>query len=252
MFHAACGRGWRMNAILIPVKEFRESKKRLAPHFSPAERAALAEALCKDFFSTVAAVRGVDRVFVISKESLALEWARTFGWQTIRESQQVSESSSVDAASCHCAHLRVSSLLRLPIDIPVAEAEDIEAIFDEVDSTPGFVIVPSRDGTGTNALLRNPPNLFPSHFGPNSFALHLAEAQRCGVPARVLRNARIELDVDEQEDLKSVAGLLRRGSATAKWIESRGSLPQPAKVADGKEKVLAASASAKAPESGGR
>jgi 2-phospho-L-lactate/phosphoenolpyruvate guanylyltransferase len=241
-----------MNAILIPVKQFRESKRRMAPHFSPADRAALAEALCKDFFSTVAGVRGVKRVFVISKESLALEWARSFGWETIREAQQVSESTSVDAASCTCAHLGVNSLLRLPIDIPVAEPKDIEAIFHEVDSTPGVVIVPSRDGTGTNALLRNPPNLFPSHFGPNSFALHLAEAERCGVQARVLRNARIELDVDELEELRSVAGLLRRGSATAKWAEALGLLPQPTASADGNEKVLAASASAKAPESAGR
>jgi len=45
MLRAARGGGWRMNAILIPVKEFHESKKRLAPHFSPADRAALAEAL---------------------------------------------------------------------------------------------------------------------------------------------------------------------------------------------------------------
>ncbi|HXZ10784.1 MAG TPA: 2-phospho-L-lactate guanylyltransferase [Candidatus Sulfotelmatobacter sp.] len=241
-----------MNAILIPVKEFHESKKRLAPHFSPADRAALAEALCRDFFSTVAGVRGVDRVFVISKEPVALEWARTFGWETIRESHQVSESSSVDAASSYCAHWRVNSLLRLPIDIPVVEAEDIEAIFDKMDSAPAVVIVPSRDGTGTNALLRNPPNLFPSHFGPNSFALHLAEAERCGVRARVLRNARIELDIDELDEVRSVAGLLRRGSATAKWAEDRGILRQSTAIADGKDKVFAASASAKAPESAGR
>ena len=46
-----------MRAILIPVKEFHEAKKRLAPHFSPADRAALAEAMCDDFFRVVAATR---------------------------------------------------------------------------------------------------------------------------------------------------------------------------------------------------
>ncbi len=52
-----------MKAILIPVKEFHEAKKRLAPHFSPADRAALAEAMCEDFFSVVAATRCADRMF---------------------------------------------------------------------------------------------------------------------------------------------------------------------------------------------
>jgi len=57
-----------MKAILIPVKEFHEAKKRLAPHLSAADRAALAEAMCEDLFSIVKATSCADRVFVISKE----------------------------------------------------------------------------------------------------------------------------------------------------------------------------------------
>jgi 2-phospho-L-lactate guanylyltransferase len=62
--------------------------------------------------------------------------------------------------------------------------------------------VPSRDGTGTNALLRTPPELFPSRFGAESCAKHLAEARARGAEIRVFRNARIELDIDEVEDLR--------------------------------------------------
>jgi len=225
------------NAILIPVKEFHEAKKRLTPHFSSADRAALAEAMCKDFFSIVAGVRGVARVFVISKEARALAWARALGWETIPESRQSSESDSVDAASRYCADRGVEALLRLPIDIPVAQAQDIEAICRELHSAPGAVIVPSSDGTGTNALLRTPPTLFPSHFGPNSFALHLAEAERCGVDARVFRNPRLELDVDELQDLRNVASLLRPGSATARWFEEHAIAPAEAASAVARDRV---------------
>jgi 2-phospho-L-lactate guanylyltransferase len=241
-----------MTAILIPVKEFREAKQRLAPYFSSADRAALAESMCRDFFSTVAGVRGVDRVFVISKELRALEWARALGWETIPESRQVSESDSVDAASCHCANHGIDALLRLPIDVPIAQAQDIEAIFAELNSAPGAVIVPSGDGTGTNALLRTPPNLFPSHFGPNSFALHLAEAERCGVRARVFRNPHLELDVDEMDDLRNVAGFLRPGSATAHWFETHGIVPSRAAGGLVPDCVLGAGASGRAPKSAGR
>ncbi|MHB8541147.1 MAG: 2-phospho-L-lactate guanylyltransferase [Candidatus Acidiferrales bacterium] len=211
-----------MGAILIPVKEFGEAKKRLAPHFSSAERAALAEAMCEDFFEVVAAIRGVERVFIVSKEPRALARARGRGWETIRESRQISESDSVDAASQFCAAQGVKALLRLPIDLPLVEPQDIAAVFEQLGAAPAAVLAPSSDGTGTNALLRTPPGLFPSHFGPNSFALHLAEAERCGVSARVLRNERLEMDIDELEDLRKVSNRLRPDSATARWAMRHG------------------------------
>jgi len=207
-----------MKAILIPVKEFREAKKRLAPHFPPADRASLAKAMCEDFFSVVAATRCADRVFVISKETGALSRARKLGWQTIVESYQTSESDSVDTGSRYCAGQGVHALLRLPIDLPLVEPCDIEAVFEQLDVAPSVVMVPSSDGTGTNALLRSPAVLFPSHFGPNSFPRHLAEAKECGARTRVFRNPRLELDIDELDDLRRLSNRLRPGSATARWL----------------------------------
>ena len=207
-----------MKAILIPVKTFTDSKKRLADHYSAADRAALASALCEDFFRTIAQVKGIDRVFVVSQEPRALAWARDKGWETIVETAQISESHSVDAASHHCAGQGVQALLRLPIDIPLVLPSDIEALFANMRDAPATVIVPSRDGTGTNALLRSPPTLFRSHFGPGSFALHLDEAKRCGALLHVMRNPRIELDVDEIDDLRAAAGMVRPDSATSEWL----------------------------------
>jgi 2-phospho-L-lactate/phosphoenolpyruvate guanylyltransferase len=210
-----------MKAILIPVKEFREAKKRLAPHFSQDDRATLAQAMCEDFFNVVAAMRRADRIFVISKEPQVLLRARELGWETIAESHQISESDSVDAASRYCAGLGVQALLRLPVDIPLVEPADIEAVFEALGVGPTAILVPSSDGTGTNAILRSPPALFPSHFGPNSFVRHLAEAEACGVRAQVFRNPRLELDIDELEDLQKLAPLVRPDSATGRWFMER-------------------------------
>ena len=207
-----------MKAILIPVKEFAEAKKRLVVHFCPGDRAALARALCRDFFRVISQVRGVDRVFVVSKEGETLEAARRAGWEAIVETQQTSESASVDFASRYCAAQGVTALLRVPVDIPLAQPADIENLFDHLDSSPGAVIVPSGDGTGTNALLRTPPAIFPSRFGPNSLALHLAEAKAAGVSAQIVRNPRLELDLDELKDLERISALVPAGSATADWF----------------------------------
>ncbi len=210
-----------MKAILIPVKEFREAKKRLAPHLPAADRAALAEAMCEDFFNVVAATRCADQIFVISKEPGALSRAQKLGWETIIESSQTSESTSVDEGSRYCAERRVDALLRVPIDLPLVEPSDIEAVFQQLDAAPCAVIVPSSDGTGTNALLRSPAVLFPSHFGPNSFPRHLAEAKACGARTRVYRNSRLELDIDELDDLRKLSNRLKPGSATARWLLER-------------------------------
>lgn len=210
-----------MRAILIPVKEFHEAKKRLAPHLTGDDRAALAEAMCEDFFDVVSATRCPDQVFVISKEPRALARARQLGWETIAETRQLSESNSVDEGSRLCAERGVEALLRLPIDLPLVEPTDIDAVFEQLDAAPSVVIVPSHDDTGTNALLRSPATLFPSRFGPYSFPRHLAEAKACGARTRVYRNPRLALDIDDIDDLRRLSNRLRQGSATARWLLRR-------------------------------
>jgi 2-phospho-L-lactate guanylyltransferase len=178
----------------------------------------LAAALCRDFFDVVAQLSSV-RVFVVSKEKQALGWARERGWTCIAETEQVSESASVDYASRLCAARGVRALLRLPADLPLAQGEDIVELLDQAEPDPSCIIVPSREGTGTNALLRSPPMLFPSHFGPGSFALHQDEAERCGARVRIIRNPRLALDIDEIEDLQVLGAQHTRDGATAAWLD---------------------------------
>lgn len=211
-----------MKAILLPVKAFRRSKERLAPHHTEEERASLARALCEDMFRVVAQVKGVDRVYVVSAEYHALSLARQLNWHVIDESEQVSESASVDAASRQCKRDGVTALLRLPIDLPLVTLSDIETLFYFLEPAPSVVIVPSQDGTGTNALLRSPPDLFPSHFGPGSFALHLKEAEKTGAKVAIVRNERIALDIDDPEDLRAAAGRVSPHSATARVLKQLG------------------------------
>ena len=211
-----------MKALLIPVKRLANAKQRLSAHFSPAERAALADALWRDFFRVAAAVHGLDRVFVVSAEERVLERARQYSWETIPETQQISESASVDFSCRRCAERGVQALLRLPVDLPLIEPRDIEALFNALPATPATVMVPSRDGDGTNALLRTPPDLFPSRFGPGSFAKHLAEARQAGIEPLVLRNSRIEIDIDDLQDLRALPAEGIRAGATRDWLESHG------------------------------
>jgi 2-phospho-L-lactate/phosphoenolpyruvate guanylyltransferase len=214
-----------VKALLIPVKDLRKAKQRLAPALTQGERTALASAMFDDFCCSVAQVRCVDQIFVATNYEPAIERARALGWEVLLESSQESESASVDAASRICAERDVTSLARLPIDLPLVSASDVAQLFSAARPGPSAVIVPSRSGTGTNALLRTPPTLFPSFFGTNSFPKHVREAERCGAQLAVIRNANLELDVDDWEDLQFLATRPDLPPATRHWLANAGLLP---------------------------
>ena len=211
-----------MRALLLPIKDLRQAKQRLAPLLNPAERFALAQAMLADTIGAVRGVRRADKIFVVTNYIPAMQAAEENGWELLREEQQISESFSVDAASRHCAELGVTSLLRLPLDVPLVQASDIDELLAVECAAPAVVIVPSRDGTGTNAILRTPPALFPSHFGSGSFAKHCGEAERAGAQIVVRRNAPLEMDVDDEADLRALVRWDLRGTETGAWLERSG------------------------------
>jgi 2-phospho-L-lactate guanylyltransferase len=128
----------------------------------------------------------------------------------------------VDAASKICQERGVRALLRLPLDLPLIQSRDVDELLTIECQAPALAIVPSRDGTGTNAMLRMPPTLFPSHFGNGSFAKHLAEAKTAGAQVFIRRNPRLEMDVDDESDLRSLLVHDLTGTETGRWLPESG------------------------------
>ena len=211
-----------MRALLLPVKDLRNAKKRLSAVLTPEERFALAEAMLADTIRAVRGVRQAETIFVITNYEPAMQLAEENGWEILREERQISESHSVDAASKLCAQKGVSGLLRLPLDLPLVQSSDIDELLAVECRAPSLVIVPSRDGTGTNAILRNPPTLFPSHFGTGSFAKHLAEAKNAHAHVIVRRNLRLEMDVDDEADLRALLEHDLSATETGRWLSDSG------------------------------
>jgi len=211
-----------MRVLLLPVKNLRNAKNRLACVLTPEERLGLAQAMLADTVRAVQGVRYAAKVFVISDYQPALDVAVENGWEILREDRQISESESVDAASRICEERGVRSLLRLPIDLPLIQPGDIDELLAIDCHSPTMAIVPSRDGTGTNALLRTPPTLFPSHFGEGSFAKHLAEAKQARAEIFARRNPRLEMDVDDESDLRALLEYDLRATATGRWLRETG------------------------------
>ncbi|MBO0798102.1 MAG: 2-phospho-L-lactate guanylyltransferase [Blastocatellia bacterium] len=196
-----------MRYILIPVKDLCRAKQRLSGLLTQEERTRLAWVMLENTLVAAANVANVDRLAVVTLYPPAISLAEKYGMELILETRQSSESASVDFASSELIKRGATSVLRLPIDLPLLKTEDLELILAHQKSCPHVVIAPSRDGGGTNAILRSPPDLFPSHFGPGSFAKHLLEAEKTKAVCEVLHLPRIALDIDEPEDLKELMKL---------------------------------------------
>jgi 2-phospho-L-lactate/phosphoenolpyruvate guanylyltransferase len=205
-----------MKALLIPIKDPARGKTRLSELLSAQERARLVWAMFEDVCRAVSACKRADRIVIVTSFAPAIERAQASGWDVLIEESQISESASVDRASRRLAESGFDSVMRLPADVPCVQASDIDELLAIDLARPGAALAPSREGTGTNAIIRTPPDLFPSRFGPDSLRLHKQEAARVGVECLIVENARIALDIDEPSDIEL---LLERGRGTETFDE---------------------------------
>jgi 2-phospho-L-lactate guanylyltransferase len=68
----------------------------------------------------------------------------------------------------------------------------------------GVTIVPDRHGRGTNVMALPTGTDFQFAYGDGSCARHEAEARRCGLALRVVRDASLGWDIDEPDDLSAL------------------------------------------------
>lgn len=194
---------------LLPVKAPRNAKQRLSGFLTAGQREELARILYEETLSSLRVARGIDRVVVVTSDPGAAEHARRSGVSVFAEREQVSHSVSADAGCRRAMELGAATVLLAPIDVPLVTAADFERLV--AAARPGVVIVPSADGTGTNAMARTPPDVIESRFGVGSFRIHLEEARIKQAPFEVLRLPGLMFDIDTPED---VAELLARAPAS--------------------------------------
>lgn len=199
-----------MIAALLPVKTFQQSKERLTGYLSPEEREKLARIMFEDVWATLvetcAGRKGLDRLLVVTAEPYVLARCHKMQIPCLEEKKQISHADSVKQATEWAISLGATSLLSVPIDTPAITAGDVNALTRLADCFP-VVVVPSADGTGTNALLRTPPNVIAPHFGPGSCPAHVAEAHERRLSVLVYGVSGFAADIDTPEDLQRFAQL---------------------------------------------
>lgn len=191
-------------SLLLPVKNLSNAKQRLAGLLSQAERGRLAWLMLEGVLAQCESLPPEIRKVMATNDGPAMELARASGFEVLREERQVSESDSVDRASAILEQEGVRGVLRVPLDLPLLVGAELGSLFALAGQGARCILVPSRDGTGTNGLYRARPTLFPSRFGPGSLALHRTLAREQGAEAEVAPLPSLALDIDDAADVEAL------------------------------------------------
>lgn len=184
---------------VVPVKDLRGTKSRLVPILDPGARAGLTLYMMGRVISAIGEA-GVEHVCVVSPDRIVLAEARERGaTPLLQESRGL--NPALEEGRRWAMERGGSSLLVLPADLPLVDAEDVSAVVEEVEESPSMTISPDGTRSGTNALLLRPPDVLPFAFGPDSFEAHLRTARERGLDVRVHERPHLAFDLDTVEDL---------------------------------------------------
>jgi 2-phospho-L-lactate guanylyltransferase len=199
---------------VIPVKPLRGALRRLTPALAAPVRRELQVAMLTDVLGACAGAPGLAGVMVVTSDPQAREMGeRIAGARVVSDHDPPrGMNAAVVRGLVAVAAAGAEAALVLTADLPLARPEDIAQILAAAPPGRSAVLVPSWDGTGTNAMLLRPPAALSPRLGPDSLARHRAQAEGRGVAVVLEHLPRLALDIDTPRDL---AALMVRGGTGA-------------------------------------
>ena len=179
---------------ILPVKSFPRAKSRT--ELDESERASLAESMVRDVLAALAQVRGLDGILVVTREP------RLAAADVVPDPEEAGHSQAALLGVAEALRRGAARVLLVPGDCPLLDAAEVDALLAQAG--PGVTIVPDRHGTGTNALVLEPPDAMAPSFGPGSCERHAALARAAGLDVRVVRVPSLAFDVDTPDDLAAL------------------------------------------------
>jgi 2-phospho-L-lactate guanylyltransferase len=145
---------------------------------------------------------------VVSSDATVLQAAATAGAHPLPDTT-ADLNAALHLAQASAEQAGAEALLIIPADVPLLTPADGVALVAALaagrasvaGSQAAGVIVPSHDGSGTNALGITLPSPLPFQFGSSSFAHHQESARRLGIHLHVHTSPTLALDIDTPADL---------------------------------------------------
>ena len=205
---------------IVPLKIPSKSKTRLSHRLTRDQRSNLTIAMLVKVLSALREARTVSSVTVVCADrkirSITEKCGATFLWEGHRHGLNRALNFALKNLP------NDSAVLIIHADLPFLTAKEVDQIVNGAADHP-IALVPSKDKTGTNAILMQVPGLIKLAFGKDSFRKHLNLTKKKRVSCSVLRIEGVAFDVDEEDDLDE---LLRRSRVKEIHPKLQPPLPQ--------------------------
>ena len=191
---------------VVPVKPLRGALRRLRSALEASVRRELQVAMLTDVLRACAGATSLEGVLIVTSDADAVALAKSIaGAQVVPDHDPPrGMNAAVSRGLAAVAEAGAGAALILTADLPLMRPEDIEAILAGASADRSALIVPSHEGTGTNAMLLRPPTALAPRLGPDSLARHTAQAARRSLPFAQLALPRVGLDIDTPRDLAAL------------------------------------------------
>jgi 2-phospho-L-lactate guanylyltransferase len=183
---------------IVPVKGLSLANGRLDGLLSKDERKRLAEALFLDLIVKLPRARSIDEVLIVTADHSIARQARWFGHKVLLQKGDEGHSEAASAGARAAMAEGAIRVAMLPVDCPMLDTDELDAHVGRSPRTA--LIVPDHHGTGTNALVLTPPDLFVPAFGPDSCARHVSRARAAGISFALEEIESISIDLDTPAD----------------------------------------------------
>jgi 2-phospho-L-lactate guanylyltransferase len=183
---------------IVPVKGLSSANGRLNGLVTEAERSRLAEALFLDLIVKLPRSRCIDDVLVVTSDPSIARQAGWIGHEVLVQERDEGHAEAAAAGALAAMAAGAHRVAMLPVDCPMLDIDELDAHLGHSPRTA--LIVPDRHGTGTNALMLNPPDLFLPAFGPDSCARHVSRARATGQSFALEAVDSLAIDLDTPED----------------------------------------------------
>lgn len=194
----------RNYAIVIPVREFRDTKRRLQGFLSERQRANLTDSLLTRVLSEAEQSRAVEVVVVASGAGSFRKKMKRF--QKVRVIEESNHHGGVnkamrDGIDVVLARHPAASILLIPADLPLLSHQNLDRVSRLLERFD-LVINPSSRSDGTSLLAFNPgKSRITLHYDDDSFRKHVQEATKLKLKSKIIRIIGFSQDLDSKADL---------------------------------------------------
>ena len=185
---------------VIPMKPMAESKTRLAPLMTPAQRSDLVIGMLRRVLSAIKE-SSIEDFWVVGGDEKVRNVVRDFDGVWIEELGE--DLNDTLAKAFDRVFEGNSSALYLAGDLPFLKPSDLHSLLQASRRNTNVTLAPARRDGGTNAILVPPGLPFRPELGPRSFSRHVSQAAELGVSIAICYSPGLGFDLDISDDLET-------------------------------------------------